>query len=552
MNILIVDDDSTNLLILSSILKAEGYTVETASDGSEAVDKFTSGYFELVLMDVMMPVMDGYQATLKIKELSLDRFVPVIFLTAITDEYQLAKCVESGGDDFLTKPYNKVILRSKINAMARIQALYDVVQSQKSKLISLNQQIEDDLELAKHVYDSILSTTKIDPVIDSKIIPVAGFNGDVILSVKNSYGGYHLMLGDFTGHGLAASFGTIPVADLFYRLTETGFKIADIAVEINNKLNVLLPTGYFCAACFISLDENGQKIEILNAGIPDVLLFQENNIFEYPSVHLPLGVVKTSLSKLKFAQCKITSPSRLVVYSDGVIEAKNKDGIMFGADALKNLFHNNIQVKLDDVLKEIDIHRETCSQDDDLTIASVKLPFLSKDKSLVSSKSEVSYEWKLELSFDNDFIRKQQPAMNITSAIMSQNIPDSHKDKIFTIITELYNNSLEHGILGLDSALKSSPEGFSEYYTMREVLLSQLDDAKIHISISNKLQDCGGILIIEQKDSGNGFDYTGLYNQPANNIYSGRGIILVRSLCKTLTYSEKGTRVIAEYVWDYD
>ena len=551
MNILIVDDDSTNLLILSSILKAEGYTVETASDGAEAVEKFTSELFELVLMDVMMPVMDGYQATLKIKELSKDRFVPVIFLTAITDEYQLAQCVESGGDDFLTKPYNRVILRSKINAMARIQGLYDVVQKQKEKLTSLNQKIEDDLDLAKHVYDSILSTTKIDPIIDSKIIPVAGFNGDVVLSVKNNYGGYHLMLGDFTGHGLAASFGTIPVADLFYRMTETGYKIADIAVEINNKLNLLLPTGYFCAACFISLDKNGNRIEVFNAGIPDVLLIQEDSLLVYPSVHLPLGVTKTSLSKLKFSQTKISSPSRLVVYSDGVVEAKNTHDILFGTDSLKKLFKNNIDIELDDVVNEIEKFRGDYKQDDDLTIASVKLPFISDKDPNIASVNQVSYDWYLELAFNSHFICHQQPVMNITSAIMSQNIPDCHKDKIFTIITELYNNSLEHGILGLDSALKSSPEGFSDYYMQRELLLSELTEADIKINITNKSNDNGGTLIIEQKDSGNGFDYNSV-RTPNSNIYSGRGIILVRSLCKSLTYSENGTRVIAEYVWDYD
>lgn len=555
MNILIVDDDSTNILILSSILRKEGHLVEVASNGSEAVDLFAlKNNFDLVLMDVMMPVMDGYEATKAIKSLSTDRFIPVIFLTAVTDEHQLAKCVESGGDDFLTKPYNRVILNSKINAMARIQSLYNVVHSQKSKLFELNQQVEDDLQLAKHVYDSIISTTKIDPIFDTSIIPVAGFNGDVVLSVKNSYGGYHFMLGDFTGHGLAASFGTIPVADLFYRMTDTGYKIADIAVEINNKLNTLLPTGYFCAACFISIDEDGNRFEVLNAGIPEVLLLQENKISTFPSVHLPLGVIKTSITKLKFSEYKISSASRLVVYSDGLIETKNSQDNMFGSEALKNLLLHDPEIELENIVDKVASFRDANNQDDDITIASVMLPF-NKDKASENPNNyhSYSYNWNMSHSFDAEYIRTQQPVMNMTGIVMSQNIPDHHRDKIFTIITELYNNSLEHGVLGLESSLKSSPEGFSEYYMQRELLLSKLSDASISFSISNIRNDKGGLLVFEQKDSGKGFDYASVIKtNNSSNIYSGRGIMLVRSLCKSISYSENGTRVIAEYEWQYD
>lgn len=554
MNILIVDDDNTNILILSSILKQEGYSVVTASNGSEAIVLFASGGIDLVLMDVMMPIMDGYEATVKIKALSCERFVPVIFLTAVTDEYQLAKCVESGGDDFLIKPYSRVILRSKINALLRIQTLYDVVTEQKFALLKLNEKVEDDLDLAKHVYDSILSTTKIDPVFDTCIVPVADFNGDVVLSVKNNYGGYHFMLGDFTGHGLAASFGTIPVADLFYRMTETGYKIADIAVEINNRLNALLPTGYFCAACFISIDSHGDTVDILNAGIPELLLLQDDVIFTFPSVHLPLGVMKTSVSKLKFTEKKITSPSRFVIYSDGVIEATNPQGDMLGLDGLKLMLSHDPDKKLKNIVEEINVFRDTNIQDDDITLASIQLPFRNiSDSHRNPKKYDYSYDWDLRLSFDANSIRTHQPAMNITSAIMSQNLPETYKDRIFTILTELYNNSLEHGILGLPSSLKSSPEGFSEYYRLRESVLEELTDASIQLAISNTCNKDGGVLLFNQKDSGTGFDYSDLskYNSN-NNTYSGRGIMLVRSLCKSVKYSENGTRVCAELEWNYE
>ena len=125
IKVLLVDDDRINRVLLNAILKREGYTVLEANDGQEAVDIFDNEKPDLVLMDVMMPVMDGYEATKLIKSRGVDRFVPVIFLTAVTDEKALAKCVECGGDDFLVKPYNRVILKAKIDAMLRIRSVCD-------------------------------------------------------------------------------------------------------------------------------------------------------------------------------------------------------------------------------------------------------------------------------------------------------------------------------------------------------------------------------------------------------------------------------------------
>ena len=121
LKVLLVDDDRINRVLLNAILKKEGYEVLQARM-AKATEIFREEQPDLVLMDVMMPVMDGYEATRIIKAESADRFVPVIFLTAVTDEQALATCVECGGDDFLIKPYNRVILKAKIDAMLRIQA----------------------------------------------------------------------------------------------------------------------------------------------------------------------------------------------------------------------------------------------------------------------------------------------------------------------------------------------------------------------------------------------------------------------------------------------
>jgi len=135
MKILIVDDDKSNRLILSSYLKKNDYTVVEAESGLEAIELFQTDEPELVLIDVNMPLMDGLEATRQIKSMITDKFIPIIFLTAITDEKALSQCVEAGADDFLTKPYNKTLLKAKIDALKRVCHLYNTVSKHKHKLV---------------------------------------------------------------------------------------------------------------------------------------------------------------------------------------------------------------------------------------------------------------------------------------------------------------------------------------------------------------------------------------------------------------------------------
>ncbi|MDH4133410.1 MAG: response regulator, partial [Gammaproteobacteria bacterium] len=120
---LVVDDDPTNRIFLRALLEKEGYQVIVAEHGAQAIECFRTEVPEIIFMDVMMPVMNGYEATRRIKALAGDYFIPVIFLTALTDDEALARCIEAGGDDFLTKPYKQATLQSKIAAMRRIAVL---------------------------------------------------------------------------------------------------------------------------------------------------------------------------------------------------------------------------------------------------------------------------------------------------------------------------------------------------------------------------------------------------------------------------------------------
>ena len=142
LSALIVDDEMTNRVILRSLLKKLNYATTEAENGQQAVDRFREKRPSMIFMDIMMPVMDGYEATRIIKAEAGNYFIPVIFLTAMTDEESLLACIEAGGDDFLTKPYDKFILQTKIQAMERIAKLNKEVQGMYS-LIHREQEIAE-------------------------------------------------------------------------------------------------------------------------------------------------------------------------------------------------------------------------------------------------------------------------------------------------------------------------------------------------------------------------------------------------------------------------
>ena len=114
LTILIAEDSAADLLLLSTIIRRQGHQVLTATNGAQAVELFTRERPQLVLMDALMPVMDGFEAARRIKQLAGEALVPIIFLTSLRESEALAQCLDAGGDDFLPKPYSQAALRDMI------------------------------------------------------------------------------------------------------------------------------------------------------------------------------------------------------------------------------------------------------------------------------------------------------------------------------------------------------------------------------------------------------------------------------------------------------
>ena len=140
--ILIVDDNPTNLEVLQVRLRAQGYELVTAVDGVDALAKMREFEPDLVLLDVMMPKLDGISVVKQLKQDTKFRFIPVILVTAKADTRDVVAGLEAGGDDYLTKPFEQAALVARVRSMLRIKELHDKVQAQSEQLSTWNQLLE--------------------------------------------------------------------------------------------------------------------------------------------------------------------------------------------------------------------------------------------------------------------------------------------------------------------------------------------------------------------------------------------------------------------------
>lgn len=136
--ILVVDDERDLNEIIRGHLEFSGYETDMAFDGREAVEKAKNGTFDLILMDIMMPGMDGFEAITKIRKILKDAFIPIIILSGMAEKEGIEKgLLESGADEYITKPFDRTALLARIRSMLRLKAEFDEVRDLKEILESL-------------------------------------------------------------------------------------------------------------------------------------------------------------------------------------------------------------------------------------------------------------------------------------------------------------------------------------------------------------------------------------------------------------------------------
>lgn len=555
MNILIVDDQVSNRMIAKYFVESEGHTSIEAVDGQDAIAKFRKHTPDLVLMDILMPVMDGYESASAIKTLVGEVYVPIIFLTAKHDEASLQKCLECGGDDYLIKPINGNLLKAKIKAHARTQELTQQVKTKNDGLSNVYAKLTREHEMGKHVLSHTLKKNLKDcPNVRQYMSSMSTFNGDLFLLAENPQGGLYVFLGDFTGHGLAAAIGTIPLSQLFFSMCEKGDALSDIVRSMNQSLKTFLPEHMFCAATFIHLFERGDSAHIWAGGLPEAYVIRAGQgiVNSIRSQYLPLGILDDDSFNSEARFYRFEHGDNLLLFSDGILEGCSPvTQEMFGEQRLKAALNRQEPDVFTTLIANYQAFTDGQDQGDDISLLELTAkPYETRFIRELSCNEENSHNflpWHLTLELTANIIRNND-CLNNFLALLPSAIRVSYRfDVLRTILSELYANALEHGLLKLDSSMKASSEGFVNYYSLRVQRLAELTDGFIKLEL-RAYSDAESIKIkIIIEDSGEGFNFLALQSDDETKEVKaqpwGRGINLVRSFSESLRFSKNGSHV---------
>ena len=532
------------------MLKHDGYDVVLAKDGVEAIDVFKDETPDLVLLDVMMPNLDGYETAPILKELAGDVYLPIIFITALEDQDSLTRCLDVGGDDFLNKPFDRVILQAKIKAHSRIRDLSKKTFEQKKQLDFYRLQTEREHLIVEHIFERALEGNyKIPHLLDYHLSPASMFNGDIMLVALGPTGNLYIMMGDFTGHGLAAAVGTLPVSRSFYLMVEKGLAVGDIALEINDILLKLLPDDMFCAASIIELQNNGKTLSIWAGGTPDMYLISDDGQLKtINSQHMALGILDTNEFDATSSSYSVSKEERLVMFTDGVVEIIDKNEEMFGYERLTHLLTSSDYQELPQIIDELNLFSGGAEQDDDISILSLRCDEVNSNLAPADHNySNLAHSFTLELNAEA--IKSSDPVLEVIDIITQIKGAEEHRSTIFLILSEAYNNALEHGLLGLASNIKDDEDGFIEYYLQRDTKLSELTTGKIAITANYVPEQTTLYLIVTDSGKGFNFDERKLAVDDGNQEH-GRGSLLVNELASSVKYNDIGNQITIGYQLD--
>jgi hypothetical protein len=378
----------------------------------------------------------------------------------------------------------------------------------------------------------------------------------LLLAAFKPSGGMHVFLGDFTGHGLPAAIGAMPLAEVFYGMTAKGYSMAEILREMNAKLKRILPVGVFCCATLLNVSFHRRVVEVWNGGLPDGYLYRAASGERVPLIsrHLPLGVRDAATFDDRYEIYPLELGDRLFLLSDGVLEGCNSTGQLFGEERLLGVFAQNHPA--DRLFAEIQLAiSEFCgAAQDDVSMVEVTLvaeDALPRPALAISNCGQFSpLDWSASFEFRAQTLRHFNPLPFLLQQLLEVQELRSQAGALYTVLAELYSNALEHGVLGLDSQLKRDAQGFSRYYRERSELLASLDQGFVRFHLQLTPEIGGGRLTLRVEDSGAGFNPAAVTApQSGGVVLCGRGMALVRQLSDSCSYSVDGRSVSVDFVW---
>jgi serine phosphatase RsbU (regulator of sigma subunit) len=394
--ILVVDDSAINREILAAQVQAEGYQVATAKDGKQAIQMIQTGTFDLILLDIIMPEIDGYQVLQWIRN-SPWKNIPTIMISALEQTDSVVKCIEMGAEDYLTKPFNSVLLKARLGACLEQKRLRDVEASYMRQLAQANQQISQfnnclqventrlssELEVTQRLQKMLLPKEKELQQIEA--LEIAGFSeaaaeiGGDYYDVVQHQGRIIIGIGDVSGHGLESGVLMLMVQTAIRTLIEHHetdpkrlFEVLNRTIyknvqRLNSDKNISL-----------SLVDYYEGILRISGQHEEILLVRQGQVERIDTIDLgfPLGLTESIVDFVFETQIPFAPSEVAVLYTDGITEAINSLGFHYGLDQLCTVVQRNWQRSAQDirqaVIQDLRSHIGIEQVFDDITLVILK------------------------------------------------------------------------------------------------------------------------------------------------------------------------------------
>jgi sigma-B regulation protein RsbU (phosphoserine phosphatase) len=339
--ILVVDDNDDNRYTLTLYLDLEGYSkVETAQDGEEAIARLEVDGFDLVLLDVMMPKVDGYQVLTWIKGQARLRDLPVIMISALNEMSSVVRCIELGAVDYLPKPFNPTLLKARLGATLEKKRLRDEIDEHLARL-------EEELNAARKLQMSMVPQSFPAPSADfpidlhASMEPAREVGGDLYDFFMTEDGKLCFLVGDVSGKGMPAALfmarakSLIRIAtDLMRSANGSSAPPADIIARVNRELCQDNGDMMFVTLFFAMLAPATGEVEFCNAGHnPPYHLNGQGAVAIEGGKGIILGVNPKAVYAT--GRLSLATGEGIYLFTDGVTEANNTAEELFGEPRLE-------------------------------------------------------------------------------------------------------------------------------------------------------------------------------------------------------------------------
>ena len=395
--ILIVDDNATNRDLLFRQVTTQGYQAAVAANGRQAVEMIETGIYDLILLDIIMPDIDGYQV-LKWIRAGDWRHIPTIMISALDEIDSVVKCIEMGAADYLAKPFNPTLLKARLGACLEQKRLRDKelvyleqlavaneeIQTLNGCLQEENMRLSTELEVTQRLQMMLLPKEK--ELNEIEGLEIAGFMepadevGGDYYDVLQHHGRVTIGIGDVTGHGLESGVLMLMVQTAVRTLMENNETDPKKFFEVLNRTiykNVQrMDSDKNLSLCLVDYRDG---VLSLSGQHEEMLVVRSGGIVERVDtidLGFPIGLEETIEDFVFQAQIDIDEGDVVILYTDGITEAENNLGEHYGLDNLCEILRQNWQKSAQDirqaVIEDLRSHIGVEKVYDDITLVVLK------------------------------------------------------------------------------------------------------------------------------------------------------------------------------------